>query len=185
MSRETDDLFDALPERLSTLATRRVVAFAATCAERALAEIRRIPWETIHDEGPARTAIDLAWAFALGAAVDDARSEEVWEALFDEDDDSYEGTLASSALVAVDKALEAFRDPDNAPEHGETAGFSVVDIVANAYEDGDAMERAELRWQIEALRRLSEPASDSEVSRTLFESIPEYERSPLKTPTQR
>jgi hypothetical protein len=161
---------ELLRARLPHLSRQQRAAFAAACAERLL------PLYQFFFRKPQRCveAIDLAWRFAMGEAVNEADVRAVDDAcealvhrLYEKDDTDYPlyvvksmiGALHSIRSTTVDAALEAAFNAEDAANR--------ADVEHRDSADSPMLEEA--TWQLMAL---DVAASADRITRDMFSALP-------------
>jgi hypothetical protein len=162
----------ALDLRIARLPHRLQVAFAAGCAERALAvlEYEEFPGGP-HFLPAFRAAVEAVWAAALDSALPPNRlaaAGDALAALFPEGDHyaGYHGTVGAGCAVLA--AVDAAADPS-----GRAAADAALHVLS-AYEQvtqWDEEPTDEFRWQVQAVELL-ERWGDRPAGRELFGSLP-------------
>jgi hypothetical protein len=171
-----------LEQRLAELPYEGAIAFAAICAERALAEVWPMG-ELVPElrEPQLIQALHLSWRFVHGEAdperaraLDDAVSS-IFHALPDD-----ASSLAMLALHAVERLVKVLVEPARAASHARSIAEDRIDLVRALYADGERVAAAEIGWQEVAVGRIASVcAGGGELLREAFQEVPEYERGPL------
>jgi hypothetical protein len=175
-------MHEELEARLATLPARAQLAFAAICAERAVAEALHVLEAPALEDPLLVRALSLLWEHIRGEPVRRERLEGIQRELRTLLEQLAEGQESESVCLAahaVECAVAAALEP------GRTAALCAAgvedryDVLAGLYDGAASVELGERAWQETALERLG-AAAPKDITRELFQAIEEFERTPLQ-----
>jgi hypothetical protein len=168
---------------LSSLPIESCIAFAAICSERAVTEAERVCPEKVGKYPALRDATNLLWRQAISKDLDYEKDfKPLLEEFSDLLPDSDEGPVIDQVLInvagTVSLGVGIVASPETSGRLAVSAGNTMVMVVANAYEDRGKLQSEERKWQDQAVQLLAN-YGNRPITKTMFNSIPEYERGPI------
>jgi hypothetical protein len=168
-----------IADSLAELPIRSQVAFAAACAERALAEGAPYAKHDVRADPQLRSALDLAWRYAGGEDLDYTRDVEpvhdrVARAIPNVDDPGADEVMTYIGS-AVARTLFVLQAPEKAPRPAIGAAMATLGLAGLLYEDHDGAEQGEEAWQRAAVELLRSQGNKP-VQPEQFLTLPDWER---------
>jgi hypothetical protein len=159
------------------------VAFAARIGERALTEVRSLRPDLVAAYPSLQQGVDLVWRLAIHQDVDFERDAmAVHSATSRLIPESVDEVVPDEALryagQAISLGLAIILVPQKAAKYATSAGGAMISLVGSVYEDVDSVEGKESQWQDRAVEFLR-ANSDKPITRSMFDQLPEYDRSPI------
>jgi hypothetical protein len=175
--------FDERVNALSALPDRARFAFAAECAQRALAEAEHLVPNQVADHPALRKGLELLWRQAMQADVDygrDARDvhQQASQLIPASEDDPEPDKALLYAAQAVSLGLLALKELPLSPKRIALAGGAMMSLVGNVYDDLKRVQNEEKQWEDRAIQFLAEHP-DTPITPKMFDSLPEYDRGAI------